>query len=588
MDIGNIHCLLVADHTVDQLGAILRAGDDAPSVRTTVAPFDQVQQVLMNPGLPCWQGQGGGGPVNTALIWTRPERAIDAFRRLAVREAASASELETEVDAFADLVLRAADRLEAVFVPLWTLPAWWRGAGALESRRSGASIGAVRALLAMNQRLAERLDSAANVHILDAQRWMAAAGRSATSPKLWLLTKAMYSIGVFKDASADIKAALRGIAGLSRKLIVCDLDDTVWGGIIGEQGWQGVALGGHDPIGESFVEFQRALKALKNTGVILGIVSKNDEQTALSAFREHPEMVLREGDFAGWRINWRDKAENLRELVEELNLGLDSVVFIDDNPAERARVREALPQVLVPEWPADKMLYTQALHDLRVFDRPALTEEDLTRTAMYVAERQRTGLRQSSVTMEDWLASLDLRVTCEPLGAGNIKRAAQLFNKTNQMNLTTRRMTEGELMAWGQRPGCAIYAYRVADRFGDYGLTGIAGIEVTGDEALITDFLLSCRVMGRGVERAMLKTLLDFAAGLGARRSVARYLQTKRNKPCLDYFKDESGLDRDQTVTEFSWNHAGEYPLPSHITLVRRETGEEVPEPADEGAPSAA
>lgn len=577
MDIGKIHCLLIADHTIDQLGAVLRSGDDHPVLRTTVAPFDQVQQVLMNPALPCWQDG-----VNAAVVWTRPERAIDAFRRILAHEPVAESELLAEVDQFADLLLRAADRVEALFVPTWTLPAWWRGAGGLELKGRGA----VRALLAMNHRLAQRLDSSGRVHMLDAHRWMSAAGKSATNPKLWLLTKALYSIGVFKDAAADIKAVLRGVCGLSRKLIVCDLDDTLWGGIIGEQGWQGVALGGHDPVGEAFVEFQHALKAIKNTGVILGIVSKNDESVALSAFREHPDMVLKEPDFAGWRINWKDKATNLRELVEELNLGLDSVVFIDDNPAERARVREALPQVLVPEWPADKMLYAQALHDLRVFDRPSLTEEDLARTEMYVAERQRAGLRQSSVSMDDWLASLELRVTYEPLGPGNIKRAAQLFNKTNQMNLTTRRMTEAELMDWGSRPGRAMYAYRVADRFGDYGLTGLASIEVQGGQAVFTDFLLSCRVMGRGVEKAMLGTLLRFAAELGARCSTARYLETKRNKPCLDYFKDESGLEASADLTGFSWNHASEFPMPSHITLVKGDGRAEAS--ADQEATSAA
>ncbi len=564
MDIKNIHCLLIADHTIDQLGAILKNGEDAPAVKATIAPFDQVQQVLMNGGLSCWKDGA-----NTAVVWTRPERAIDAFRRILSRERVNADELLAEVDEFADLIARGAERVEAMFLPTWTMPAWWRGTGGLELKSRPGAIGAVRALIMMNARLAEKLEANSRVHMLDASRWMASAGKNATNPKLWLMTKGLFSLEVFKDASADIKAVLRGIAGLSKKLIVCDLDDTLWGGIVGENGWEGVALGGHDPVGESFAEFQRALKALKNSGIILGIVSKNDEGTALAAIRENPEMVLKDSDFAGWRINWLDKATNIRELVEELNLGLDSVVFIDDNPAERARVKESLPLVHVPEWPADKMLYTQALHALRLFDRPGVTDEDLGRTEMYVAERQRTESRSSSVSMEDWLASLQLKVTYEPLGPGNIKRAAQLFNKTNQMNLTTRRMTEAELLAWGKEKNHAMYAYRVADRFGDYGLTGLAAVEVNGGEAVVTDFLLSCRVMGRGVEKGMLTTLLDFAKKLGAKKTTAKYIETKRNKPCLDYFRDESGLEKNAAGTEYWWDHSSEFPTPSHILLMQ-------------------
>ncbi|MFO0860979.1 MAG: HAD-IIIC family phosphatase [Phycisphaerales bacterium] len=573
MDIKKIHCLLIADHTIDQLGAILKNGDDAPAIKTSVAPFDQVQQVLLNGALSCWK-QGA----DTAVVWTRPERSIDAFRRILQRERVTQQELLAQVDEFADLITRASERVEALFVPTWTMPAWWRGTGGLELKSRPGAIGAVRALLMMNARLAEKLENNSRVHLLDASRWMAGAGKNATNPKLWLMTKALYSLEVFKDAAADIKAILRGIAGLSKKLVVLDLDDTLWGGIVGENGWEGVALGGHDPIGESFADFQRALKALKNSGIILGIVSKNDEKTALSAIRENPEMVLKDSDFAGWRINWQDKATNIKDLVEELNLGLDSVVFIDDNPAERARVKETLPQITVPEWPADKMLYTQALHALRLFDRPGVTDEDLGRTEMYVAERQRTESKSSSGSMEDWLASLQLKVTYEPLGPGNIKRAAQLFNKTNQMNLTTRRMTEAELLAWGTQPNHAMYAYRVADRFGDYGLTGLASVEVNGGEATVTDFLLSCRVMGRGVEKGMLTTLLDFARKLGAKKTTAKYIETKRNKPCLDYFKDESGMPRNEAATEFWWTHDQDFPTPSHITLVEGDGNTPAPE----------
>jgi len=173
---------------------------------------------------------------------------------------------------------------------------------------------------------------------------------------------------VFKEAVKHVKSSLRGIRGKARKIVILDLDDTLWGGIVGDLGWRDLNLGGHDPVGEAFVDFQKTLKSLLNRGIILGIVSKNEESVALDALQNHPEMVLRPDDFAGWKINWSDKAMNIVELVAELNLGLDAVVFIDDNPVERACVKETLPDVLVPEWPEDRMLYKKALLDLDCFN----------------------------------------------------------------------------------------------------------------------------------------------------------------------------------------------------------------------------
>ena len=177
-----------------------------------------------------------------------------------------------------------------------------------------------------------------------------------------------------REAAADIRAAFVGLRGAAKKLLVLDLDDTLWGGIVGDAGWENLRLGGHDPQGESFADFQRAIKNLKRRGVVLALVSKNEESVALEAIRNHPEMVLKEDDFVGWRINWTDKARNIAELATELNLGLQSVVFIDDNPVERARVREALPEVFVPEWPEDKLLYASAFGQLRCFDAPPSVE----------------------------------------------------------------------------------------------------------------------------------------------------------------------------------------------------------------------
>jgi FkbH-like protein len=356
-----------------------------------------------------------------------------------------------------------------------------------------------------------------------------------------------------------------GLAGGARKLVILDLDDTMWGGIVGDVGWENLRLGGHDGMGEAFVDFQRAVKNLTRRGIVLGIVSKNEEATALEAIRSHPEMVLREEDFVGHRINWRDKAQNILELAKELNLGLQSVVFIDDNPVERARVREALPEVLVPDWPEDKHLYRSALAALRCFDAPSISKEDAERTALYAAERKREQLQASVGSMDEWLKSLGIVVSAEPLGPSNLPRTAQLLNKTNQLNLTTRRLTEAELTEWVADPSRALWAVTVRDRFGDAGLTGIVSLEMSGTTARIVDYVLSCRVMGRKVEETMVHLAVEHARSRGAERVEAIFVPTAKNKPCLTFWQS-SGFSCDDGQT-FVWDPSRPFVLPEPVQL---------------------
>ena len=311
----------------------------------------------------------------------------------------------------------------------------------------------------------------------------------------------------------------------------------------------------------------RALKSLTNRGVLLGIVSKNDQQNALQAIDLNTDMILRRDDFAAWRINWSDKAQNLVDLMAELNLGLDSAVFLDDNPVERARVREALPGVLVPEMPADKMLYPKTLLSLKCFGSPSLTAEDLARADMYRVERAREDSKQSVGSIDQWLGTLGTKVVVEPMNEANRGRASQLVAKTNQMNLTTRRLSENELAAWVNQEGRQLWTFRVSDKFGDSGLTGVASLMVDGTTAHIVDFILSCRVMGRKIEQAMVSVLVDHARSLGLKKVVAEYLPTQRNKPCLEFWQN-SGFEQCAGETVFSWSLDRPYPAPDSMELV--------------------
>lgn len=552
-----LRALTLSDFNVANFEAYLVNDPGEPFIEAVPADFGQAARLLADPSAPVWSP----GP-DLVTVWTRPEGVLESFARLLAGDGVDPGDLIGEVDGWLSLVAGVRERTGTVFVPTWTLPP----RSLFPSQEMDPAYGVDAALLRMNLRMAERLGGVPGIHVLNADRWT--SGPLSHNPKLWYMSKIPFANEVFRRAVATIKAALRGRAGAARKLILLDLDDTLWGGIVGESGWERVALGGHDPIGEAYVDFQRALKALTRRGVILGIVSRNDEGVALEAIRQHPEMVLRLEDFAGWRINWGDKARNVADLVEELNLGLHSTVFIDDDPAQRARVAEALPEVLVPDWPQDRMLYRRALEELGCFDAPALSAEDRKRAGMYAVERSRREARRSVGSMDEWLGSLGTVVTVEPLGAGNLPRAAQLLNKTNQMNLSTRRMSEAELQDWAGAEGRAVWTFRVADRFGDLGLTGLLGVEDEGSgRGRVVDFVLSCRVFGRKVEETMLAVAIHEARSRGLEEVVLEYLPTARNGPCLEFLRRCGLVEREGGGTSFAWDCGRMYAVPDQVRL---------------------
>jgi len=282
-------------------------------------------------------------------------------------------------------------------------------------------------------------------------------------------------------------------------------------------------------------------------------------------------MQLRRADFAAWRINWEDKARNVAELLDELNLGAESAVFIDDSAIERARVRDAVPGILVPEWPDDPTRFREALSSLRCFDSPFLTAEDRGRSTMFAAERARRSGLATAANLEDWLHTLDIKLSVEPLGDVNLDRATQLFNKTNQMTIATRRLTKPELEAWAATPAHAMLTFRVADRFGDSGLTGIVGLRFDGPGgpgstvAHLVDFLWSCRVAGRNVEDAMLHVAVAHCRAQRASTLRVEVMPTARNKPCVDFFR-RSGL-RPVADNVFEWDTSRPYRCPPWVTV---------------------
>ena len=560
---GRYRGLLISDFTLDNLTLSFNNDQEVPLVEASAAPFGQVLPLLLDQHHPSWKDR----TYEFAVVWTQPQAVIEGFHELLDHKPVDMKKLLAQVDEYSSALSKITQKVRFASVPTWVMPPYHRGLGMLEMK---PGFGMASALMRMNIRLAENMDSESNIFVLDAHRWIARTGSRAFNPKLWYLAKIPFGNEVFVEAVKDIKAAISGIAGNARKLVIVDLDDTLWGGIVGDDGWENLRLGGHDYIGEAYVDFQLALKALSNRGVLLGIVSKNDELIALEAVDKHPEMVLRRNDFAGWRINWNDKAQNIVEMVEELNLGLQSVVYLDDSPVERTWVRESLPEVLVPELPEDKMLYRSMLLSLRCFDTPLLSGEDLSRTRMYVTERKRKDLKKSTRSLDEWLQSLEIKVSIETLSESNLKRAAQLLNKTNQMNLSTRRMTEKELAEWTRQGKRRLWLLCVSDKFGDSGLTGIVSLELEDHKGRIVDFILSCRVMGRKVEEAMISLVYEQAKSAGLEEIYADYIPTRRNRPCLDFWS-RSGFEYDQEANRFSWPMDKGYSPPDSIQIVGEE-----------------
>jgi len=343
-----------------------------------------------------------------------------------------------------------------------------------------------------------------------------------------------------------------------KKCLVLDLDNTLWGGVLGEDGIDGISLGGDYP-GKAYTYWQRALLELSRNGIILAICSKNNETDVQEAWDKNPNMVLRREHFSALRINWRDKATNLQELADELNIGLDSMVFLDDNPAERELVRQILPLVQVPDFPVKPYQLIPFFKEMvnRYFRSYAVTAEDKDKTAQYRANAMRSAEQSRFADLESYLYSLDMQLDIMPADEHNVQRIAQMTQKTNQFNLTTRRYTDAQVRECIAQ-GWMIYCVSVKDRFGDNGITGTVFIRPTDwDTVLIDSLLLSCRILGKGIETAFVKTVLNLMRLDGYRKVVADYLPTAKNGQTADFY-DRLGM----TCQQMDQDGAKHYEMP--------------------------
>lgn len=368
--------------------------------------------------------------------------------------------------------------------------------------------------------------------------------------KLYYLADMRISPSAIISLAREYIAYMMPLMSMTKKCIVLDLDNTLWGGIIGEDGIAKIKLG-PEKDGKPFYDFQKKLLELSERGILLAINSKNNLKDALDAIKNHPYMLLKEDTFVSIKINWDDKAKNLKEIANELNIGLDSLVFIDDDKTNREFVKEMLPEVFVIDLPEDPCEYIKILEELKIFNSFSITKEDLEKKEMYLTEKKREELKSNVIDLESFLKKLELEIIIFNVDENNLSRASQLTQKTNQFNLTTKRYTEEDIKGFMNQKNYLLKLIQVKDRFGDYGITGLAIIKkIDSLNWEIDNFLLSCRILGKNIEFAFLQELIKEGKKQEITQIIAKFIPTNKNAPATNFLNEAGFIFREEFAGE--------------------------------------
>ena len=408
-----------------------------------------------------------------------------------------------------------------------------------------SEFGLQKMISSLNQNLQDFVSDMDSVYLFDMNGFVTRYGEiNIFDPKQFLFGDIKISLDFIPHLTNDLMGYVIATLGLSKRCIVLDLDNTLWGGIVGEDGFNGIKLGSGPP-GNAFVEFQKHLLGLYHRGILLAINSKNNLDDAMEVIEKHPDMILRKEHFACVRINWNDKVSNLKEISEELNFGLENFVFIDDDPINREFVRTSLPQIMTIDLPNDPAKYAQILEEMNDFDVLKITDEDKKRGIMYSQQKERKFYEASSTNLEEFLKNMKLKVTIQKADNFTIPRISQLILKTNQFNLTTKRYQLEDIEKFSKDENILVGCAQVEDKFGDNGVTGAFIVQSDGSKEWILDtFLLSCRVMGREVEKSILGYIIKKAKESGIEKIKAQFIPTQKNKP-IENFLPDCGFKKD-------------------------------------------
>ena len=423
--------------------------------------------------------------------------------------------------------------------------------GVLDSQSESGQSGLIRQI---NRELRRIAAGYRGIYVLDYDSLVARHGRESWhDERKWLMARLPIAADHLLHMAREWMRFVMPLSGRVAKALVVDLDNTLWGGVIGEDGMTGIKVGPEYP-GSAYQALQRTLLDLSRKGILLAVCSKNNLDDAMEALDQHPGMLVRSKDFAAVRINWTDKSQNLREIAQELNIGIDALAFVDDNRFEREQVRAALPEVAVIDLPENPLEYAAAARDCPVFERLTLSAEDQQRTAMYAGQKARAGAEQSFQSKEDFFRFLEQEAEIAPVSDLTLARVAQLTQKTNQFNLTTRRYSEQQVAEMAARPGWQVLSIKVRDRFGDHGLVGVAITHDEGEQCEVDTLLMSCRVIGRTIETAFLSHLAKRAAGRGCKGLVGWFLPTKKNAPAREFYAQHGFQRQDSNSDGSLWS----------------------------------
>ena len=496
-----------------------------------IGPFNQFEQQVLEDSSPLWKCSPKAIWVTMTLDDTDPMLAVD-FPGIDIDDAVE--RLDRITNRLLGLTSAIREKTNASILVSNLFPSPRLAGGVFNANDPN---GLVYLVQERNRTLALEFSRMIDVHIFDfAGSVMEAGWLSWHDPKLTYMARA----GVGPKAQALLANRLvRSTVALLRpaaKCLVVDLDNTIWGGVLGDDGLEGIRLGDEYP-GRIHKDLQRAILKLRHEGIILAISSKNDEELVLEVLEKHPEMVLRKNHFAAIYANWNPKPSNLRRIAENLNIGIDSLVFLDDNPVERAQVRAELPEVKVVELPRDPLYFTSTLLNEPWFDRARILAEDQNRAEMYQVEAERKALKENVKDIGDFLRSLDMTATVGTCGISTIDRIHQLINKTNQFNLTTRRHGLEDIRTWSDSEGSDVLWLRLKDQFGDLGLVCVGIIRKIDKKCWEIDTLLmSCRVMGRKAEEAFISFMAEIVMSRGGMYLKGLYLPTPRNHIVKDLY----------------------------------------------------
>jgi FkbH-like protein len=397
-------------------------------------------------------------------------------------------------------------------------------------------------------------------------------GIASRDARSWFESKQPGSPALIVALAREVVHLIGSLRRAAKKVLVLDLDNTLWGGVVADDGLEGIELGDTSPRGEAFKAFQKYIASLKPRGVLLAVASKNDYAKAAEVFEKHPEMVLRLDDLVSLKINWDPKSDNIRQMAAELNLGLDSFVFVDDNPAEIEIVRQFAPEVSTILLGPDPSEYVAQLQDCRWFERHSITAEDIERTSQYQSEVRRKEFQANVTDMGSYLDSLGMEGTLTEFTAVDVPRLSQLINKSNQFNLTTHRRTEADVLAVMRDPAYIGYSMRLKDRFGDHGLISIVIGQVKDGTMEIDTWLMSCRVLKRQVEEEVLNELARLAARHGCSRLRGTYLPTAKNEMVRDFYSriGFTLTSENEKLREFELSLKNYQPIVTKIKITRR------------------